>query len=162
MTQLELCADRLARSLELVKMTLSDFADSEMFTRPAEGANHTAWQLGHLIASESRMIAGAKNQNPEMPAGFAEKFTKETATSNDANVFPKKAELLDAFAKARSATIAWTRLLKPEQFSLPSPERIRMIAPTLEHLPFLIVEHTAMHVGQIQGIRRKLGKPILF
>jgi hypothetical protein len=162
MTQLELCADRLARSLELVKMTLADFTDDDMLVRPGDGANHAAWQIGHLIASEARMIGGAKGQSPQLPPGLAEKFTKETAASNDAAAFPTKEQLLEGLTKVRSGSIEWTRSLKPEQFGQSGPERIRAIAPTLEHLPILIVEHTAMHVGQFQVIRRKLGKPVLF
>ena len=35
-------------------------------------------------------------------------------------------------------------------------------APTYGHVAALIPEHTAMHVGQLQVIRRRLGKPVLF
>jgi len=37
----------------------------------------------------------------------------------------------------------------------------RMI-PTMGHLVQLLPSHFAMHVGQMQVIRRKLGKPLLF
>ena len=163
MSQTEFLADRLMRSLDALKRTLDDFSDADLLVRPAPGANHAAWQIGHLIASEARMLTGAPG-NPaiELPAGFMEKFTKQTATSDDAGAFPKKAELLDLFTRTRTATAKWVAALTPEQLEQPGPERLRGMAPTYRHLAALIPEHTAMHVGQFQVIRRKLGKPILF
>jgi hypothetical protein len=35
-------------------------------------------------------------------------------------------------------------------------------APTVGHLVLMIASHIMMHVGQMQVIRRKLGKPLLF
>jgi hypothetical protein len=163
MTHTEFLADRLMRSLELIRMTLADFSDAEMLARPAPGANHAAWQLGHLISAEARMLTGAPgNPTIDLPAGFMDKFTKQTSTSDDAGAYPKKAELLDAFTRMRSATAKWVTGLTREQLDQPGPERLRVLAPTYEHVAALIPEHTAMHVGQFQVIRRKLGKPVLF
>ena len=52
----------LAGNLEFVKSTLSDFSDADLFVRPCPGANHAAWQLGHLCNAETFMtgMAGAK------------------------------------------------------------------------------------------------------
>src|SRR5271170_7679494 len=55
MTQMELSADVLTRNLEMLRMTLADFSDADMLVRPCPGANHAAWQLGHLTAAETRM-----------------------------------------------------------------------------------------------------------
>src|SRR5579864_6058217 len=96
MTQLELMADVLSRNLEFVKSTLADFSDADMLVRPVPGANHAAWQLGHLIGAEVRMVNSAKpGAAPELPAGFADKFTRETAKIDDPNFFPRKAELIE-------------------------------------------------------------------
>jgi hypothetical protein len=35
-------------------------------------------------------------------------------------------------------------------------------APTTGHLALMTASHIMMHVGQLQVIRRKLGKPLLF
>ena len=163
MNQTEFLADRLTRSIDVVKRTLDDFSDADLLARPAPGANHGAWQLGHLISSEARMLTGAPgNPAVELPPGFMERFTKQTAASDDASAFPKKSELLDLFARTRTATARWVVGLTPEQLDQPAPERIRGMAPTYRHIAALIPEHTAMHVGQFQVIRRKLGKPVLF
>jgi hypothetical protein len=154
--------DSLSRNLEMLKMTLADLSDADMLVRPAPGANHAAWQLGHLATAEAKMVAGVKGVAPELPAGFAERFKKDAAKSDDAAAFPKKQELLDTLAKVRATSIEWVKTLTPEQMDQASPESIRPFCPKVGHLPGLLGEHTAMHVGQFQVLRRKLGKPVLF
>jgi hypothetical protein len=88
---MELAADILQRNLEMVKMTLSDFSDADMMVRPCPGANHPAWQLGHLINVEAGAL---KNFNPSapstLPPDFEKKFTKETCGKDDASLFPRR------------------------------------------------------------------------
>jgi hypothetical protein len=144
----EILVDLLSKDLEMLKMTLSDFSDADMLVRPTPAANHTTWQLGHLIASETSMVNSIKaGAMPELPAGFKEKFTPETTKSDDAGAFPKKNELLAQFEKTRAATAKWARSLTEKDYAIPSPESMRQWVPT---------------VGHMQVIRRKLGKPILF
>jgi hypothetical protein len=163
MTQLELMADILKRNLGMVKFTLEDFSDADMLARPVPAANHAAWQLGHLILAETGMLKGAGAANvPSLPAGFEEKFNKQTATTDDAGFFPRKSELIDAFTTVRSAFIAWVGTLAPADLDRPTPERMQKWAPTVGHVISVVPEHVAMHVGQFQVIRRKLGKPVLF
>jgi hypothetical protein len=163
MTANELLADMLTRNLEWVKNTLADFSDQDMLQRACPGANNAAWQIGHLTAAEWRMVNGVKpGAMPELPAGFAEKFSAETTKIDDSTKFPPKAELIAQFIKVRQATIAWTAALMPQDMDQPTPQRIRDWCPTAGHIAAMIPVHVAMHVGQIQVIRRKLGKPILF
>jgi hypothetical protein len=162
MTQIELLADVLERNLEMVKMTLSDFSDADMLARPVPTANHAAWQLGHLIGAETRFISAGGGTAPALPPGFEEKFTKETAKTDDPAFFPKKAELLDQFAKVRSAMVKWVRSLKESDLARATPEKIQRFAPTVGHIAAMTPAHVAMHMGQFQVIRRKLGKPVQF
>jgi DinB superfamily len=159
----DLAADVFRRNLEMMKMTLADFSDADMLVRPCPGANHAAWQLGHLIGAETRLINGATpGAMPELPAGFAERFNKSTAGVNDPDAFPKKAELLAQFEKTRSAAIRWAKSLTEEDLARPTSGPFKDIVPTVHHVAALIPNHTAMHMGQMQVIRRKLGKPVLF
>src|SRR3954462_4086786 len=85
---------------------VEDLTDQELLHRPAKGANHINWQLGHLIQSENEMMNIAiPGSMPALPAGFAEKYTKDTATSDDGSKFLKKAELLKAFEEQRAGTL---------------------------------------------------------
>lgn len=163
MTAIELIADACARSLELLKMTVGDFSDADMMARPCPGANHAAWQIGHLVCSETRMINACRpGTMPELPAGFAEKFTGKTAASDDRAAFATKEQLLDLAARARAASVKFVKGLTEKDLNQPGPEKMRAICPTLGHLVMLLPNHAAMHIGQIQAIRRKLGKPNLF
>src|SRR5579884_372685 len=150
MTQTDLMADVLERNLEMVKATLADFSDADMLARPVPAANHAAWQLGHLICSEARMVAAAKNAAPALPPGFETKFTPETSKTDDPNFFPRKSELLDQFAKTRAASVQWVRTLKESDLAQPTPERLHRFAPTVAHLAATMPVHVAMHTGQFQ------------
>src|SRR5664279_5340091 len=87
----------LTGTQQILNMYLQDLSDADLLVRPVPHANHIAWQLGHLIASESRMsgdhLPGAKY--PELPAGFAERHNKEAASRDTG--FGTKAEYLDLF-----------------------------------------------------------------
>ena len=97
----------------------------------------------------------------ELPAiGFVELYSKETCKIDDPAKFATKADLLALFEKTRAATIAWAKTLTPAQLDAPSP--FPQMCPTIGDLVFLASGHTLMHVGQLQVLRRKLGKPILF
>ncbi|MDB5172681.1 MAG: hypothetical protein JWM97_561 [Phycisphaerales bacterium] len=163
MTTKEFLAEQLAPNLDMLKMTIADFSEADMLVRPTPAANHAAWQLGHLAVAERQLVniyqPGAV---PEAPAAFAAKFTKETSKVNDPAAFPKKAELLDALTSARQATIAWVKGLSDADLAKPGPEKMKGFAPTIGHLIAMTPNHTMMHVGQFQVIRRVLGKPVIF
>ncbi len=159
----DLLADSLTRNGEMLKGTLADFSDADMLKRPCPGANHAAWQLGHLISAETSMVNGAKpGAMPELPAGFKEKFSKETAKIDEPAAFPNKSELVALFEKTRAASAKWASGLTPADMEQPAPERMQRMAPTVGHMVLLMPTHTAMHMGQFQVIRRALGKPLLF
>ena len=163
MTQIELAADVLQRNLELLKTTLADFSDTELLVRPAPSANHAAWQLGHLATSESNLLNAVRpGAVTPVPPAFAEKFNKQTAAIDDPSFFPKKAQLLDTLLNLRTATVAWVKTLTPVDLDQPMPEKYRARIATVGHLLAMLPSHVAMHVGQFQVIRRKLGKPLLF
>lgn len=156
----EFFAESLAGNAGLLKMTLGDFTDAELLVRPCEGANHIAWQLGHLIVAEASMVeAVAPGKGGQVPENYKAIFSKENASSNDSSLFPKKAELLATFDLVRSASIEWAKGLQAEDLPKPGPERMRAFIPTVGALARILLEHTAIHVGQFQVTRRKLNKP---
>jgi uncharacterized damage-inducible protein DinB len=163
MISLEVVAQGLSGNLQMVLGTLGDFTEQDMLVRPVPNANHTTWQLGHLISAENGMVNSVTpGAAAILPEGFAAKFKKDTAKSDDAKAFPTKAEILEVFSKTRAASVEWVKKLTPADLAKPGPEAIRHLAPTVAHLVLLMPVHTAMHVGQFQVIRRKLGKPVLF
>jgi len=74
MSPTELMSDVINRNGEILKMTLADFSQDEMLTRPVPGANHATWQIGHMIGSASHMFAAiAPGLVPDAAARIGEK-----------------------------------------------------------------------------------------
>src|SRR5262245_45023206 len=85
---------------------IEDLSDQELLHRPAKGANHINWQLGHLIQSENEMMNIAiPGCMPSLPAGFAEQYSKDTAPIDDGSQFLKKDELLKVYHEQRAGTL---------------------------------------------------------
>ena len=150
----------LKQNLEMFKMHIADLSDADLMQRPVSDANHANWQIGHLIVAETGMCAKAGASMPELPAGFADRYKKDTSKSDDASKFATKADLIAQYEKTRAGTIAWAKSLTPAQLDAVSP--FPHMCPTVGDLVFLCSGHVLMHAGQIQVLRRKLGKPILF
>jgi len=144
---------------QMIGQYLSDLSDADLLVRPAPGANHIAWQLGHLIASEAgyflSKVPGAKP--PELPAGFAEQHDNKNAGSDTG--FASKDEYLKLFNTARSATLATLDKLSDSDLDKDTGWNM---APTVGKLLLFIATHDMMHAGQFSVVRRKLGKPVLF
>src|SRR5262245_23599411 len=85
---------------------LKDLLDADLVSRSIPNANHIAWQLGHLIASERNMITALGHTMPELPSGFEAAHAKEAATSDDPKKFAKKSEYLSLMRKMHDSTIA--------------------------------------------------------
>jgi|SRR5208282_146881 len=163
MPQNELQVDMLRRNLEFLKLTIADLLDADLIQRPVPKANNGLWQIGQLIAAEAMMVnTSAGKTIIELPAGFAERYTKETASIDDPAKLGNKKDLMALFDKVREKTCAWAATLTPADMAKPTPEKMRQFVPTVGHLANMIPVHVAMHIGQIQVLRRKLGKPILF
>lgn len=153
----------LTSTQNILTWYLADLSDADLLVRPAPNANHIAWQLGHLIASEvqlGKMVPGAAY--PELPAGFAEQHNKTTAAAEPPTGFRSKEEYLGLFKKVREATLATLAKISDADLDKPTPGDMAKFAPNLGALLLLQSNHTLMHAGQFSVVRRKLGKPVLF
>lgn len=160
----QMLAEVFAFNLDMLKMALADFSDADMLVRPVPKANHALWQIGHLISGEVHLVgACAPGTMPALPEDFDQRFGHDKTDCNDAAQFRyKKQDLLDLFDKVRAASTAWIKAVKLPELDKPTPEKYQKLVPTLGHLAMLIPAHTAMHTGQIQVIRRALGKPVMY
>jgi hypothetical protein len=139
---------------------LSDLTDQELLHRPCKGCNHINWQLGHLIASENDMVNQSRpGSMPPLPAGFAEKYTNDTATLDDPQKFCTKAELMAAYKQQRAAALAELEKISDAQFDDPSGLDY---APTVGAVMSMLGSHALMHAGQWAVVRRQLGRKPLF
>ena len=154
----------LRSTQQLVNWFIGDLSDADFLVRPVEGANHIAWQLGHLILSERGLIGKELPDAgyPTLPSGFAERHGKETATIDPPVGFADKATYLGVFAQTRESTVAALGTLIDADLDRPTVGPMASIAPTLGALFLLVANHSLMHGGQFTVVRRKLGKPVLF
>ncbi|MEN6449176.1 MAG: DinB family protein [Thermoguttaceae bacterium] len=162
MTTKDLLRQNIEFAHRVLRGYLDDFSDADLVARSSPAANHAAWQLGHLIASNRRMLVGLGQTAPELPAGFETAHTRETAGVNDPIRFLKKAEYLALMDQMKAASLAAIEATPEAALDAPAPDAVRARIPTVGALLLLIGSHWLVHAGQFTAIRRKLGKPVLF
>ena len=146
----------------VVRYYVDDLSDGDLLVRAVPGANHIAWQLGHMVSGTQQMIVALGHPPPALPEGFAERYTKETAASDDPAQFAGKAECLALADRMKAATLAAIDATPEAALDQPAPEEMREYAPTVAAGLLILGSHWLMHAGQFVPIRRKLGKPALF
>jgi hypothetical protein len=152
------------RSYSLVPLLLSDLSDTDLLVRPVPGANHIAWQLGHLILQEISSIGSQDlgEKYPVLPPGFEVQHSDITAKIDPPTGFLTKAEYLDLFANTHAATMATLACLSDADLDRPVKGEEAARVPTLGDLFLNLSNNNGLHQGQFIIVRRKLGKPILY
>jgi hypothetical protein len=147
----------------IVKAYLEDLSDAELMVRPVPGANHIAWQLGHLIASENEMLEATQpgSMSP-LPPGFKEKYTPDTSKLDDPKAFHTKAEYLKLMNEQRAGTLRVLERITDADLDKPAPAQFRDYAPIVADVLTIQGSHYLMHAGQWAVTRRKLGRKPLF
>lgn len=146
----------------ITQQYLSDLSDADLLVRPVPGNNHIAWQLGHLIVAENAMVSEIfPGSMPPLPAGFAEKYGKETANSDKPADFHTRDEYLQLITAQRAGTLKALAAASDADLDKPAPEKWRGYVPTIGHVMSMQGSHWLMHVGQWAVVRRKLNKPVL-
>ena len=163
MSQIAAISESLDRGEFVVNRYLEDLDDTALLVRPIPGMNPIAWQLGHLISSERRMVESVKpGSSPALPEGFEAAHGKEASTSDDASKYPGKAEYLRLMQAQRAATKAALASFDDAGLAAPAPESMTRMCKTVGSVFILTGDHLLMHVGQWVAVRRKLGKPVAF
>ncbi len=155
--------DAIKGNLEMAEMVgmayLGDLTDLELMQRPHAQCNHLNWQIGHLVCSENQLMnTVAPGDMPALPAGFAEKYGREQAGSDNPGDFASKDKLLEVYKTQRAGTLAVLDKMSAEQLDAPSGVDY---APTKGALIRMQAEHWLMHCGQWVIVRRNNGKPVV-
>jgi len=146
----------------LIQSYVGDLRDADLLVRSVPGANHIAWQMGHLVSSAQHILKGLGHDSEPLPAGFAEAHEKGNAGSDDPARFATKDEYLRLHGLMLQAASAALDRTPESVLHEPGPESMREYAPTKAAAFMLLGNHLTMHAGQFVPVRRKLGKPPLF
>jgi uncharacterized damage-inducible protein DinB len=161
MTAKDAIRQSLATSRQVFTLLLEDLSDADLLVRPVSGANHVAWQIGHIIASEHRMLTAlVPDLAPTLPDGFLDRHSSARAAEDTG--FLTKAEYLAQYRRVREATLAAVDRFPEADLDKPNHGPTAPIAPTLGALFLLVGNHGLLHAGQFSVVRRKLGKPTRF
>jgi hypothetical protein len=151
----------LENSSRVLNAYIEDLSREDLMHKPAEGCNHLAWQLGHLIVSENNLIQMVRaGSGVELPADFVEHHGRQAFTDNDPSHFCDTKTYIELFDKVHAATHKLIASLNEADLDEPAPEMVRGRFPTMGHLMTLIAMHPMMHAGQFVPVRRTLGKPV--
>jgi hypothetical protein len=146
--------------LRVLNQYIEDFSDEELAEPPAPGCNPLAWQLGHLIVSETQLVNLIRpGQAAELPAGFVERHPRENPSGG--GPYYSKQEYQRLFEQVRASTLKALEAVDESEFDAPAPERLRKRFPTVGSLFVLIGTHPLLHAGQFAVARRRLGKPVV-
>lgn len=157
----------IKQSLELpefvVRSYLKQLSDKDLMVRPADGMNHIAWQLGHLIGSEHGHVETVfPGTMPALPSGFVQQHSKAASSSDSPSDFLCKTDYLDLMTAQRAGTLKVLTSLSDEQLQQAAPEAIQYLGPTIACVFAGEASHWMMHAGQWAVVRRKLGHSPLF
>ena len=163
MSPKQILADQLKMAAFLFEQLLEDLTDAELLLRPAGKANTVAWQIGHLLSSERRMVEGiAPGAGAPLPEEFEAAHAKEAAAREDSAGMRTRDEYLSLLRAQRAATLAALERLPEADLDKDSPETIRRIAPKWANVFGLAAMHQMWHAGQLTVLRRQLGKKVMF
>jgi hypothetical protein len=147
-----------AFNLQYLKMLVADIPEDEMCDQPAGLANHPAWTIGHLSAAAQFGISLLGGES-SLPEGWAELFGRGSTPVSDPSKYPSKAELLAEFERCHKLITEAAAAAGDAKLAEATPDPdFRQIMPTLsDAVVFILLNHTATHLGQTTMWRRAKG-----
>jgi len=140
---------------------VDDLAADDMAHQPIPSVtmNHAAWALSHLSIYGPLLAGMLRNEPVEDPGSH--KWGRSSAPIADAAAYPPKTELLRLYQDGYDDAVAALKSASDADFARPAPfERWRDRFPTVGHMPIhFLVQHNALHLGQISAWRRASGRP---
>ena len=162
MNGIEIIESSLLTAERLALMYLDDLSDEDLMQRPGLNCNTVNWQLGHLILSDHRMLAGwLGDRLPDLPTGFAQRYDKQNAAADDPKQFDTKEQLLQVYHQQRQSLLQQLKRISEDDLQTESDAAIRGYAPTVGVALSMLPIHWMMHVGQWIVLRRQLGREVL-
>lgn len=161
MKKLKLLVDRLQTARSWTNSLLEDIEESTWFNMPGPGMGHTAWQVGHLAASQAGLIHSrcfGRDIDACLPANYREIFGRGSKPVGDSAVYPSVGDIRATFIRLHDESIRLITNMKKSEL----PESVHgdphpMFA-TKEGAIGMAIMHETFHAGQLAMIRRLAGK----
>jgi hypothetical protein len=163
MTAKELIRKAFDGSDRIMQTYLQGLSKADLLMRPVPGMNHIAWQLGHLISGERRMMEMIRpGSSPPLPDGFEATYHRDNTKDDDASKYLSPEEYLKLWKTQREATLALLDSLPDEELDKEEAAggKLPPMAPTVGQLIHLAGTHPILHAGQFVAVRRALNLPI--
>lgn len=136
-----------------------DLSDQEYFQPPVEGANHAAWILGHIAASEDSMTASITGTPKHLPDSIHDTFQMGSTCVADASKYPTRKEIDDMFINTRANVLEALQTFDDSKWNDPSPEGYpKDFFPTIGSIWSMIGVHQFWHIGQLTVCRQAMKK----
>jgi hypothetical protein len=151
------------KNLDYAPKLIADLSGEQMVAQPASDpdapSNHPAWVLSHLNVYVPIVAAIIEGKEFEDPKGH--QFGMQSKPSSDQSIYAPKAELLAEFVSGHERVVellnAADDSVLEQQVKLP---RWSTVMPTAGiALPYLMLNHENMHLGQVSAWRRIQGMP---
>ena len=134
-----------------LKEAVGDLSEPEADIQPEGFSNTVRWQLGHLLVSAESFLFGYPKAGSPVPELYASFFKSGTAPSRWQRSAPSLKELMKQLETQEKRIENLPEDYWSEKISSPIPG---LKIEDREGLFHLLLHHEAMHLGQIQSIKR--------
>ncbi len=164
MTTLDLLIERLVAARRWTTSLLADIEESRWFESPAPDVQHTAWQVGHLAASQAVLIHNRCFNIPlaeAVPESFTKQFGRGSKPVADPTAYPSIPEIRRMFDGIQADCLARISQMTASDLELPAYGDPHPMFARRGEAVGMAAMHEAFHAGQIALTRRLFGKAAL-
>ena len=149
------------KNLDYGQRLVADLSEDQMCQQPCppdrQPANHPAWALCHLnvyLPVIQGLIKGEEFEDPK-----PHRFGMDSRPELDRSIYPSREEIVRTFVDGHEEIDRLLAAVGPEILEQPVRlPRWQNLMPTAAHaLPYLMLVHENIHLGQISAWRRIQG-----
>lgn len=161
MTRLETAVRQIEAARIDTMRFLDTIDDADWFRQPFTGANHVAWQVGHLAIAEYGLVAGEVlgcriGRSTVVSADLQALFRRGSTPQLDQSMYPLPSELRSVFQRVHEEVLTGLVGLPDDRLEEPAAFGHPLVENKLDAL-HLCARHEAIHTGQIAMLRRAFG-----
>lgn len=162
MSNIALAIQQVEKARQYTMSLVNDTDDDRWLEQPFEGANHIAWQVGHIMVAQYGLtlaaVRGRQREDLEwLPKSYAKMFGRDSTPHVEVASHPTPDELRAALDTVHDHVIAGLQSVEPAVFDDKPEWEVPMCSTKLEAVHFCAL-HEMVHAGQIGMLRRMLGK----